>query len=79
MEKFHPLGLYIRYLAPILERMKRSRMIRSADQVVKRISTTLEYPSQMLNCLNNNNYDECCKIYNIVLFILVLIYNVSHY
>jgi hypothetical protein len=45
-------------LAPILERMRRGRRIRSTEQVLKRLSATLEYPHKMSVALENNDYDE---------------------
>jgi len=56
-------------LAPILERMKRSRMMRSAEQVIKRLSTTLEHPHAMRMCLQHGELEEVCAIYAKVLSI----------
>ena len=56
-------------LAPILERMKRSRMMRSAEQVIKRLSATLEHPHDMRTCLQRGEMEEACAIYAKVLSI----------
>jgi hypothetical protein len=56
-----------RTLAPILDRMKRSRMIRSTEQVIKRLSSALEYPHAMRVSLQKGDMEECCAIYSRVL------------
>ena len=56
-------------LAPILERMKRSRMMRSAEAAIKRLSATLEFPHAMRNCLQKGELEECCALYAKVLSI----------
>ena len=56
-------------LAPILDRMKRSRMMRSTEQVIKRLSNALEYPHTMRSCLQRGELEECCAIYARVLAI----------
>jgi hypothetical protein len=50
-------------LAPILERMRKGRRIRSTEQVLKRLAATLEYPHKMQLALENNDYDEVINIY----------------
>lgn len=50
-------------LAPILDRMRKSRKIRSADKVLSRLSSTLEYPHRMQRALDKEDYNEVINIY----------------
>ena len=56
-------------LAPILSRMKRSRMIKSTEIVVKRLASTLEEPHKLNLCLQNGDMEQCVEIYKCVLAI----------
>eukprot|EP01038_Epipyxis_sp_PR26KG_P007822 gene7822-10624_t len=50
-------------LAPILERMKQSRKVKSAEKVLKRMSSLLEYPYKMRLALDKGDYTEVISIY----------------
>lgn len=52
-----------RTLAPILERMKQSRRIRSAEKVLKRMTTILEYPVRMRTALDRGDLSEVVSLY----------------
>jgi hypothetical protein len=52
-----------RTLAPILDRMKKAKQIKSADQVLRRLATTLEYPNKMKQSLADGDYEEVISIY----------------
>ena len=56
-------------LAPILDRMKKNKQIKSADQVLRRLATTLEYPNKMKQSLADCDYEEVVSIYQRVLSI----------
>lgn len=51
-----------RTLAPILERMKQSRRIKSAEKVLRRMSAILEYPIRMRMALDRGEYEEVVSI-----------------
>jgi hypothetical protein len=50
-------------LAPILERMKHGREIRSAEKVLKGMSTTLEFPFMMKRALDRGDFKEVVALY----------------
>lgn len=50
-------------LAPILERMKQSREIRSAEKVLRGMSTLLEYPHGMRRALEKGDLSEVVALY----------------
>ena len=52
-----------RTLAPILERMKHSRRIKSAEKVLKRMTAILEYPVRMRAALDRGDLAEVVAIY----------------
>ena len=52
-----------RTLAPILERMKQSRRIKSAEKVLKRMTAILEYPMRMRTALEKGDLTEVVSIY----------------
>lgn len=52
-----------RTLAPILERMKQSRRIKSAEKVLKRMTAILEYPVRMRTALDRGDLSEVVAIY----------------
>lgn len=52
-----------RTLAPILERMKQSRRIKSAEKVLKRMTALLEYPMRMRTALERGDLSEVVSIY----------------
>lgn len=53
----------LRTLAPILERMKQSRRIKSAEKVLKRMTALLEYPVRMRTALDRGELSEVVAIY----------------
>jgi len=54
-----------RTLAPILENMRRSRRIKSAEQVLKKMTGILEYPIRMRQALERGDLDEVrCTCYD---------------
>lgn len=50
-------------LAPILERMKHGREIRSAEKVLRGMSTALEYPFLMKKALDRNDLKDVVTLY----------------
>jgi hypothetical protein len=56
-------------LAPILDRMRRSKKVRSAEKVLRRLSTILEYPYRMQKALDREDYIEVINIYQRILLI----------
>jgi hypothetical protein len=52
-----------RTLAPILERMKQSRRIKSAEKVLRRMTAILEYPVRMRTALDRGDLSEVVAIY----------------
>lgn len=50
-------------LAPILERMKQSRRVRSAEKVLRRMSAILEHPHKMRLALERGDLQEVVLIY----------------
>lgn len=54
-------------LAPILERMKHGREIRSAEKVLRGMSATLEYPFMMKRALERGDLKEVVGLYQRVL------------
>jgi hypothetical protein len=51
-------------LAPILDRMKKTRKIRNADQVLKSLASTLEYPHQMRIALDKGKLEDVTVLYS---------------
>lgn len=54
-------------LAPILDRMKRSRKIKNADAFLRRLTHTLDLPHKMRVGLEEGNWEDVCVIYGRVL------------
>ena len=54
-------------LAPILDRMKRSRKIKNADTFLRRLTHTLDLPHKMRVGLDEGNWEDVCVIYSRVL------------
>ena len=52
-----------RALAPIMASMKKNRRIRNADQVLRRLASTLEYPHKMRQALDKGNLEDVISIY----------------
>ena len=52
-----------RALAPIMASMKKNRRIRNADQVLRRLASTLEYPHKMRQALDKGHLEEVISIY----------------
>lgn len=52
-----------RVLAPIMASMKKNRRIRNADQVLRRLASTLEYPHKMRQALDKGNLEDVISIY----------------
>ena len=50
-------------LKPILDCMRKSRKIKSADQVLRRLASTLEHPHKMRLALERGDLDETVAIY----------------
>jgi len=50
-------------LRPILDRMRRMRKLKTADQVLRRLTPTLEHPHKMRLALNRGDFDEVISIY----------------
>ncbi len=50
-------------LAPILERMKQSRRVRSAEKVLRRMAAVLEHPHKMRLALDRGDLQEVVLIY----------------
>ena len=51
-------------LAPILERMDKSRRLRKAQQVMYRLAPTLEHPHKMQQALRRGDYEEVLVIFD---------------
>jgi len=50
-------------LAPIIDRMRRSKKIKSADKFLRRLTSTLEHPHKMRICIEKGDYEEAMAIY----------------
>ena len=50
-------------LKPILDRMRKMRKLKTADQVLRRLTPMLENPHKMRLALNRGDYDEVIAIY----------------
>jgi len=50
-------------LRPILDRMRKMRKFKTADQVLRRLTPTLEHPHKMRLALNRGDFDEVVSIY----------------
>ena len=51
-------------LAPILCRMKRSRQLKNADQILRRLASFMEYPHAMKQLLQKGEYESVLNIYH---------------
>ena len=56
-------------LGPILARMELSRRIKGADQILRRIAATLEFPMKMRRALDRGDFEDVIAIYQKVLAI----------
>jgi hypothetical protein len=52
-----------RILSPILQRMERSRKIRTADNVLKTLSAALEHPHRMRTAMDKGDLEEAVAAY----------------
>ena len=51
-------------LAPILSRMKRSRQLKNADQILRRLASFMEYPHAMKQLMAKGDYESVLNIYH---------------
>lgn len=50
-------------LAPILSRMKRSRQLKNADQILRRLASLMEYPHAMKQLMGKGDFESVLVIY----------------